>query len=714
MGGVRHAGPSEPPRVKPVRLAIAFLGFFALALLIAWRLVDLQVVHHEHYLERARQQSTNKRVLHPERGLILDRRGNELVTNVPNYWAVGVRPSALPRLEVAARKLAPILGRDGGALLRELKSASSFFWLERRLDPARAAQLRAENLPGVVMEQVTLRRYPYGHVGAQVIGHVDVDNRGLEGIEGKYDGLLAGKPGWEILGRDAFRHSIEEPQTPRQDAVDGGQVVLSIDIDAQTIAERELLGAVEEHKASAGMIVVTRPATGEVLAMASVPGYDPNRPGETGPASKRNRTITDVYEPGSTFKVVPFAGVLEHQFADIDELIWCENGSWSVHNRRIRDAHSYGWLTARQVLEKSSNIGTAKLTQRLGQRRFYTLMRDFGFGQETGVDLVGEVRGILPPPGDWSGVSLENMAMGQGVAVTALQLAMAYGAIANGGLLMEPILILSTTDSDGEMALSEPTVRRRTLTPKTARMMRKLLTDAVELGTGRNAIIEGLEVAGKTGTSQKVDVERKTYYQDRYVSSFAGFLSAENPELLCVVVIDDPRGAHHYGGSVAAPVFRRVMEQLLLVLPRQRPQKRERAGSDQFVLQGPRGVEVPVLVSLRRDEAWNLLDALGLEARFQGEGNLVCTQQVPPGSRVQLGTSVDLVLTEPEQTAGQVSVPDVRGMPLRSAVASITRTGLKPTVRGSGIVVSQSPAPGSRQERGSRCSVVAREKGRGA
>jgi cell division protein FtsI/penicillin-binding protein 2 len=685
--------------------------FFAMVVIAAGtfvRLVDIQLVRHGSYVIRANEQYMNRRPIEPERGGIYDRRGNALVVNLPNWYSVGVHSDAVSDPDKLSAQLAEVLQMDVSGIRRAINRRSPFVWVNRKVNPGVANLVKGLGRDEVGLQQTTIRRYPYGKTGSQIIGFVNVDNVGAGGVERRFDGVLGGLPGWEVLQTDAWKREIVDPAYPRQPALDGGKVVLSVDINAQAIAEEELDKAVRDHEADGGMIVVTRPATGEILAMASSPRSNSNDPGRYDASARKNKAITDVYEPGSTFKVVAFAGVLDMDIADIDEVIDCENGRWHTWDRVIRDSHPFGLLTARQVLANSSNIGTAKLAERLAPRTFYTIMRDFGFGQKTGVELPGEVRGILPSPDQWSGVSQANMAMGQGVAVTALQLAMAYGAIANNGWIMKPMLVLSVTDQHGRIELREPVRVRRVLNPSTARTMRRLLTDAVELGTGSSAIIEGLQVAGKTGTAQKVDHKRGVYFQDRYVSSFAGFVPAERPELLAVVVLDDPKG-NYYGGAVAAPVFREVIERLLVVIPRQEPAfEDEELDRKRYFVEEVKKVAMPSLLAHSRQQAAEALHELGLEPVFEGQGRFVSHQAIPAGVDLKVGSRVELVLSEATAVAmKRVTVPDVRGMSLRSAVAAMTRSGLRVRVEGSGSVVGQSLDPGVQATPGTVCKLKA-------
>ncbi len=714
-GGVRPVAVPRP--ISRVRAVLVFAGLLALAAMITVRLFEVQVVRHDEFADRARRQYRNRRDIEPERGMILDRRGTPLVSNLPDFWSVGVRPREVTDPDRLAKQLSDVLGLSVSTLRAKLGSGRSFVWLRRKL-PKRVAQ-QAKVLGGEVVElrRETRRSYPYGPVGGQVIGFVDVDDVGRSGIEGYYEEVLAGRPGWEVLQHDAKRREILDPEFPRKPPLNGGRVVLSLDINAQAIAEEELQRAVDTYDAAGGMIVVTRPYTGEILAIASSPRYDPNQPGAYDAGARKNRAITDAFEPGSTFKVVPFSGLFDRDLVDIDEPVNCERGSWHIADRIIHDAHPYNILTAQLVLAKSSNIGTAKLAQRLTKREFYTLMRDFGFGQKTGIPLPGEIRGFLEPPSEWSGVSQANLAMGHGVAVTALQLAMAYGVLANDGLLLKPILVLSVTRPDGEVELARPQVVRRVLRPGTARDLRRLLSEAVEVGTGKAAHIPGFTVAGKTGTAQKVDLEKHTYYQDRFVSSFAGFVPAERPELLAVVVIDDPRDGIYYGGTVAAPVFRRVLQRLLVTLPRDEPPlpgEPDRQPEVYPVREETGRVVVPSLVSLTPSEVEESLSRLGLQPVWQGRGSVVAAQGTPPGTAASRGSLIEVVLEEPATSANGVKVPDLRGMDLRQAVATLSRLGLRAHIEGEGIVIRQSPPPGSAMRIGRVCSITARNSPRGS
>ncbi|MBS1261828.1 MAG: putative peptidoglycan D,D-transpeptidase PenA [Calditrichaeota bacterium] len=712
----RHRPGSPPARrgplapmaapIRSARLLAVFLVLVLLGALTVYRLVTIQLVQHRAYEQRADNQYRDTRELEPERGMIYDRRGCALVENLTSYRSVGIHPDEIVDARGTAELLAEALSVPAEEIARACEKQSDFVYLAREVEPGTGERVQRLNLPGVEVLKDTKRSYPYGPIGGQVVGHVTVDNEGGAGIERVRDHILAGTPGWGVWQKDARGRMQFDPSYPRREPVDGGPVTLAIDIDAQAIAQEELAAAVARNQAACGMVVVTRPLTGEILAIASCPEYDPNRPADAGFAAQKNRALTDVFEPGSTFKIVPFAAVLERKLAALDEQIDCEQGAWRVADRVIRDSHSHDSLSVREGFAVSSNILTGKLASLMTPSQFYTVIRDFGFGEETGLDFIGEVGGLLPEPDEWSGVTQANLAMGQGIAVTALQLAIAYGAIANGGWLLRPLLILSERAPGGTVTRYTPQRIRRVLMPSTARVLRKLMVEVVEHGTGGRAQIPGVTVAGKTGTAEKPDPVNGGYMDGRYVSSFAGFLPAHRPEWLVVVVIDDPRGGTYYGGSVAAPVVRAIMHRLLVTLPRTELATPAETGRDPRALPGNH-VMLPSLLASTHGEALAALAGLELEANVIGDGPVVVAQSARPGELVNAGETITLTLGG-RSTTGDVVVPDVRRLALRDALAELTRRGLQPRVRGSGTVVEQTPPPGEPAAAGQVCELVAR------
>ena len=437
-------------------------------------------------------------------------------------------------------------------------------WLKRRVSPREAARVKALSLSGIDSVETERRIYPQGSLAASLLGFADVDARGLEGVEHTYDQYLHGKAA-RILGeRDGLQRTIfVDGSLRRPDAL---QVRLTLDAKLQYLAERELGRAVQTSRARAGTVLILDPRTFAILALAQVPTFDPNTPGDSAPAARRNRAISDCYEPGSTLKALLVAAALDSEQVRLQDRIFCEYGGYRVGRHTIHDVHPYGDLSVSQILIKSSNIGAAKIGQRLGKERYYQYLQGFGFGQLTGIDLPGESAGILPALQNWSPIKLVTASFGQGVAVTPLQLASAYAVLANDGVLMRPYLVSEVLNVKGDVVYANsPTRLRQVIRPETAQQMLALLEHVVEPGgTGWRAQIEGFRVAGKTGTSQKVD-PRGGYSAKGRIASFVGIVPADRPQLVVLVVIDEP-GTAVYGGTVAAPVFRTIARQALAQL----------------------------------------------------------------------------------------------------------------------------------------------------
>jgi len=461
----------------------------------------------------------------------------------------------------------------------------------------------------------------------------------------------------------------------------------------QAIAEQELERGVQDTKARAGCVILMDPATGEILALANEPRYDLNCPARALPERRRNRTITDMFEPGSTFKIVVAAAALEEETQKPEDLIYCEGGQIAVCGKVIHDVEEFGWLTFQQVIEKSSNVGVIKVARNLGERRFFDFVRAFGFGNPTGIHLPGEVKGLLAYPKTWSGLSLTSMAIGHEVAVTPLQLICAYAAVANAGTLMKPLIVRYVVDGRGNVVQEfSPSPVRRVISAETAATLRSFLVKVVERGTGRLAAIKGLALAGKTGTAFKLKEDGSGFSSTKFVASFCGFFPAESPRLVGLVVLDEPRSPHS-GGRAAAPVFRRIVEHILhlpkgpcadLCLRAPEP-----ASTNQMVV-------VPDLSGLDRSTALGLLQRRGLVAQPVGNGLRVCHHQPQAGVLVARGETVLVNLCDQEGwLAAEAEVPHVVGLTLREAIRQLRRKGLEVRVSGSGLVVRQTPKAGS-------------------
>ena len=533
--------------------AMAWLGLSA-------RLVQIQLFRHEAYSAEALEQYQRRVELKASRGQIVDRRGNHLAVDVPatSFYA---HPDQVEEPKRVAAHFAPLSDKRAEFIERQLSGDKSFVYLARQVVDVDMGEVA---YAGVFQHSETRRQYPLGPLAGQLIGHTNIDNSGREGIERAFDDILREKNG-SILGYvDAWGKQVPGRQQRREEPEHGRDLMLTIDAVYQSILEEELQRAIDGSKAQGALGVIIAPRSGEVLAMANLPLFDPNKASRSSPELRRNRAITDVYEPGSTFKAIAAAAVLEDGLASLHDRIFCEQGTFKLANGdTIRDVQPHGDLLFAQVLEKSSNIGTIKLAQRLSQHRFYEHIRNFGFAIRTGIDLPAETPGLLQEVDQWSRRSLATIAIGQEIGVTALQLAMAYGAIANGGVLMAPRLVAGTIGPDGQFEdRGGPQPIRRVVSRKTAATLSEVLTRVVEKGTGQKAHIKGVAVAGKTGTAQRALADGSGYDPNARIASFIGFLPADAPQYVCALMVENPR-ENGWGGYVAAPVFRRVMERII-------------------------------------------------------------------------------------------------------------------------------------------------------
>jgi cell division protein FtsI (penicillin-binding protein 3) len=538
-----------------VLLILSVLAFSA----ISGRLVILQVFDAGSLDQAAARQRLTVIDLPATRGRIFDRNLDDLAISVPAR-AVWADPRLVRDKRPTAARLARALGVPKAAIADRLASRGRFVYLARRIPKARGDRVQAMDLPGVFVEVDVARRYPSGTVASQVLGFVDVEGHGQAGIEQQYDGLLRGHAGKIQLERDPKGRAIPQGRRSLEPAEPGTDLVLTIDQQLQYVTEQALARAVHDHKARAGSVVVMSPRTGEILAMANVPTFDPNQVGRSEPEARRNRAVEDVFEPGSTNKTITAAAALEHGVVTPRTETIVPDSLPLCPEKTFHDSHSHApeLMTFADIVAKSSNVGTIMTARDLGRDRLYQAQVDFGYGRRSGVDLPGESPGILRPPSSWYCTDLGTNAIGQGVAVTVLQMASVYATVANNGVLRPPTLLRGMVDAHGRVAKAEPKPGRRVLSARTARTLSHILEGVVrDGGTGTEAALEEWRVAGKTGTARKPDTEHGGYLPGAYVGSFIGFAPAERPAVVVAVVIDQPtRG--YYGGSVAAPVFREV------------------------------------------------------------------------------------------------------------------------------------------------------------
>jgi cell division protein FtsI (penicillin-binding protein 3) len=544
------------------RLAV-IAGFGAVwVLLIAARLYDLQVVRYEHYAGKAERQQQRVVTLDPPRGTIYDAQGRELAVSIQVDSVYAVPPEVADPAATAAALARAVPDLDRDKLARQLAGDREFIWVARKLDPPVAEKVRALKLKGLYFVPESKRYYPMKELAAQVLGYVGTDNHGLAGLEQVYDQEITGKPGKRTVLRDARQGTVAAPGLSFSEPEPGHDLYLTLDATVQHIVERELARAIEERHARRGSAIFLDPATGGVLAMASYPSFDPNDFASYSPESWRNRAVVDVYEPGSTFKIVTAAAALEAGVVREDERIDCGMGVITLYKDiRVHDHKPYGMLTFAEVIAHSSNIGVIRVAQRIRDDRFYATLRGFGFGRPTGIDLPGESGGILHNVEKWSLLEKDYIAFGQGISVTPLQLVSAAAAVANGGVLLKPHLVAAV--SRGEVRMPKypaPPVVGRAISPATASDLTRYLEGVVIAGTGKPAAIPGYQVAGKTGTAQ-IPV-RGGYHG--YLPSFVGFAPADQPALVGLVAIAEPQGNEYYGAQVAAPAFGAITRQVLL------------------------------------------------------------------------------------------------------------------------------------------------------
>ena len=552
-------------RAHKTRLNLVFSLFICLLSILLIRIFYIQLARAHNFAALAKKQHTAITELQPKRGSIYDRNMQPLAISL-NLDSVFANAREVKNKKGAARALSSALGLSESFLLERLNRDKGFIWLKRKISPAESKRVKDIKIKGIELVKEPKRVYPNASLASQVIGYAGTDNKGLEGLELLYDRYLKGAPGYRATFRDARRREIASFEYDYFPSVDGFDLVLTIDEIIQYIAEREIDRAMKDYHPIGASIIVMDPKTGDILALSSRPTFSLNAFEKVTPDRKRDRAVTDVFEPGSIFKIVTASAALEAKKVRLNDKFFCENGQWKHAGGKILHDHKpHGWLTFRQVIEKSSNIGTVKVAQKLGASGLYSSIKQFGFGDLTDIDLPGEVTGFIRPPSKWSGTSIYAIPMGQEVTVTPIQMACAMSVIANGGELVKPRVVQTIQDKHGEVIKSfEPETVRRVLSESTAATMRDILSGVVSDGTGQRASVEGYKVAGKTGTSQKIE-PNGTYSHSKFIGSFVGFAPAEDPRIVVVVILDQPHPLY-YGGVVAAPVFSKVARDALRYL----------------------------------------------------------------------------------------------------------------------------------------------------
>jgi cell division protein FtsI (penicillin-binding protein 3) len=650
------------------------------------RLSYLQLFKHGEYLARAQRQQQRTIEITPKRGIIYDRNMHALAMSVPVKSAFAV-PAEIADESLASRLLSGVLGVPEDVLEARMASSRSFVWISRKLPPDKVEAIEALNLKGIYFQDENQRFYPKRDLAAHVLGFVDPDEKGLAGIEYQLDGQIRSKSEKIVVMADARQRWFDGGEAQRER---GANVVLTLDEKIQYIAQRELLAAIEKTRAMAGSVIVMNPSNGEILAMANWPRFNPNAASEAPAESRMNRAVTALYEPGSTFKLITLAAAFDQDITRPDEVFDCENGAIYIAGHRIRDHKPFGLLDVSEILAKSSDVGAIKIALRLGAPRFYDYIRAFGFGAPTGVDLPGESKGLLHRLENWSAISIGSVSMGQEIGVTPIQLITAVSAIANGGTMMRPHVVQAI--KHGDKAATEEVAAtvepKRVIRPETAATLRRLMEGVVLDGTGTRARLDGWTAAGKTGSAQKIDPATGRYSPTQLIASFTGFAPISNPAVTILVSLDSPVGLHE-GGQVAAPVFKRIAEQVLsyLDVPRDVPLN-------------PRLIQAAYKQQGARDEA-ALEDFSPTDFSGQPDEPPAASNPVAPNDPVPHAPEVAMASDEGDD----ISVPDFSGKTMREVTEMCLHLGLEPLLVGSNLATQQIPEAGAMVRRGAKVTV---------
>jgi len=716
----------DKPLIQRRKINLVFLLLFGVFVAILVNLVRVQLIDSEKYKTAARKQYESKFVLAPFRGLIFDRNMNVLVSNSYEL-SFAADPNMVTDAERTAELFSRTFGKNKDEYLQKLNSPNtSFIYLEKKIEATSVNGLDTLDIPGIIVLKEPKRIYNYGSLASQVIGFTNAENKGQTGIELSMDNVLSGKEGFVIMQRDGKGNNRPSPEFPKKDAENGNNIVLTIDMNVQRFAEEELAAGVKEFNADGGKAVVISVKTGEVIAMCSYPTFDPNKITIQDTVGMKNAVISDIYEPGSTFKIISAAASLEENIENKNSIIQTESIN-EVKGIGITDVHTSKSMTFQEVLEQSSNVGFGKIALKIGSERFYKYSRDFGFGIYSGVELPGENKGLLKRPIDFSSFSLPYMSIGYEVLVNAMQISNAYAAVANKGMMMKSYIVKKETTSGGETIFeNKPNQLRQVISESTSRNLTDLLTGVVERGTGTDAKLEGVKVAGKTGTSQRL-VEGK-YSSSSHNASFVGYLPADDPKILITVILNNPKSGEFYGGKVAAPIFKRIAQKIVdfagegnTELSRFSNVNFNPSQIENNQIEVDNRIMMPNVLNLKLETATGILEESGLKFEVINEGNsasaggvIIVTSQQPEANvsvNVESGLTVKLIVKSTEIKDDRLLVvPDVRGMSVRKGMNKILGSGFEIAIDGSGKIIDQTPAPGTKQLPGSKILIYCGEK----
>jgi len=731
---------SESSLAKNSRLYLLGALLLLWCLAICGRLVYLQIFSYGKFVAQAAHQQQRAIPLTPKRGVIYDRAGHELAMSVLVESAFAV-PSEVKDLPTAVSLITRITGDDHNVVLADCRAHKTFCWVARKANDETIERIKSLNLQGIHFQNEPKRFYPARDLAAQVLGSVGMEDSGQSGIEHEFDDELRGRPGKMFISVDAHKQWFSDVETQPEP---GENLVLTIDKNIQYIAEKELGQAIADTHSIAGTVIVENPHTGEILALANWPTFNPNAHKQITPESLTNRAVSYVYEPGSTFKLVTISAALEEKITNPDEIFDCQMGSIVYNGMRIRDSKPHGLLPVWGVLAESSDVGSIKIALRLGEDRYYKYIRAFGFGQRTGIELPGETRGLTKPPSRWSKVSIAAISIGQEIGISPLQLAGLVSTFANDGMWVAPRIVTGTVQPQGtpqEVAF-HPGASHRVISSFTAAQMRAMMEKVVLEGTGRKAILEGYSAAGKTGTAQKVDPATGAYSKTKYIGSFAGFAPVNNPQIVVAVILDSAVGPHQ-GGQVSAPVFHRITQQVLEYLhvphdlplaPKHQLLLAQARGKDKGIKEddleegtpdhpgepletaevnvGSTDAAKPNVARAPSPATAGAINAPVVQAAMREP---ITTSGAPP-ARPQLerespdaatapakSPSTGTVVLDVEQ--GGIVVPSFIGKTVRSAVEAAQDADLDLEPVGSGVARLQTPAAGTHVPAGSRVTV---------
>ncbi len=674
-------------RHERLRLGWLYVAVCLVFAVIGARLVQLQVVKHAQYGDIVNQQSSGRVAIPAERGLIFDRNGVNVANNVTRA-SLYAHPLSPDELAQVSRYIGGLFNMSSSEVSREYGlKVGKFRWIERHISDVLAARIRSDRTvpTGLFLRQETRREYPQGLVGKQILGFTNIDNRGQAGLELAYDSLLAGKKGWADIRRDGLRNLYRVNEQSLVKPLPGKSLILTVDWRLQEILEEELRHGVDSFQATQAMGAFVDCRTGEVLAIAH---FDPDEKHAHRP--DKLRPVTDLFEPGSIFKAITAAGLLDAGQVDFAETTYCENGQWRVGRRTLHDDKELGWLTFREIIELSSNIGIAKYALNLGGDNLYETARQFGFGEKTNVGIGGEAGGSVYLPQRWSDYTVAALSFGHSISVTCLQMTMAMAAIANGGELLRPQLVLCAADEKGRVTrLWGREVVRRVMEEESVDSLQAFLRGVVERGTAKKAELPAVPLAGKTGTAELTRADGRGYHKNKFVASFAGFFPYEEPAVAGIIALWEPEPIH-YGGHTAGPIFRNIVERYMVTNP-------DFLAVDNRTLTDQKQpskhtVQVPDLTGRGITQARALADERGITLRGNADSGIV-VWQYPAADRIVFHGNEVLVavVSEAEQPPAMI---DLHGLSVRQASAFLAFVGINGRVKGHGRVVDQSIPPG--------------------